>query len=429
MLAALGATMSDTTTPEGGATPVDPDTGLIFYFSQGDEDRLLQHLRDNGFTVLTDEDLEKAPSIPNDLDGGDIQFFACFDIAVIRRNPQRVIPVLESAEAKGMKIGWRQERRYARRVPRPGRGSPALSPLELLPNEMTDSAAATWGLTVTGVTKSPWSGAGIKVAVLDSGFDDKHPDFVGRKVIKKVFATDSAEIDKYDHGTECTGIACGPLEPKDGLARYGIAHGAEIYAGKVFRDSDQTASERSLFCGLAWAFHNKCDIISLSVMSETGPCECYERIGQACLEAGLLVIAGIGNDADRKNNKLLPVGSPANASTIMAVGAIDGTLNVANFSRAGLKPRQNVDIVAPGRRIRSASITEGRYFADNIGTSFSTPHVAGIAALMAESDPSCRGWRLWKRLLDTARKLPLDARDVGAGLVQAPPPETQTPSA
>jgi subtilisin family serine protease len=49
-----------------------------------------------------------------------------------------------------------------------------------------------------------------------------------------------------------------------------------------------------------------------------------------------------------------------------------------------------------------------------------TPHVAGIAALLAEANPTARGGALWALLVQTARRLPLSARDVGAGLVQAP---------
>ena len=50
-----------------------------------------------------------------------------------------------------------------------------------------------------------------------------------------------------------------------------------------------------------------------------------------------------------------------------------------------------------------------------------TPHVTGVAALIAQSEATFRGWALWTRLLQLARPLELPARDVGRGLVQAPP--------
>ena len=56
----------------------------------------------------------------------------------------------------------------------------------------------------------------------------------------------------------------------------------------------------------------------------------------------------------------------------------------------------------------------------NSGTSMATPHVAGCAALWAETSPALRGSALWKKLQLTAKPLPLPAVRVGAGLVQAP---------
>jgi subtilisin family serine protease len=114
----------------------------------------------------------------------------------------------------------------------------------------------------------------------------------------------------------------------------------------------------------------------------------------------------------------LPVNSPANASTIMAVGAIDRALRIAPFSCGGRNVGQDVDIAAPGVDVLS-SIPDNKYDRFD-GTSMATPHVAGIAALIAQSDPKFRGWALWTRLLQLSRRLQLPARDVGRGLVQAP---------
>jgi subtilisin family serine protease len=80
---------------------------------------------------------------------------------------------------------------------------------------------------------------------------------------------------------------------------------------------------------------------------------------------------------------------------------------------------QDVDIAAPGVDILS-SVPGNRY--DHMdGTSMATPHVAGVAALIAQSDSKFRGWALWARVLQLAKRLPPPARDVGKGLLQSPP--------
>ena len=77
----------------------------------------------------------------------------------------------------------------------------------------------TWGLEAILVPLSQLSGAGIRVAVLDTGFDHTHPDFLGRSVTKKLFASRSSPDDVHGHGTHGIGTACGPLRPA-GVAQF-----------------------------------------------------------------------------------------------------------------------------------------------------------------------------------------------------------------
>jgi subtilisin family serine protease len=104
----------------------------------------------------------------------------------------------------------------------------------------------------------------------------------------------------------------------------------------------------------------------------------------------------------------------------MAVAAVDQQLRVARFSNAGLNPQGGqVDIAGPGVAVHSSWPRPVLYNRIS-GTSMATPHVAGIAAQLAEANPTARGAALWTLLLQRARRLPLPARDVGSGLVQAP---------
>ncbi|HWW74060.1 MAG TPA: S8 family serine peptidase, partial [Pyrinomonadaceae bacterium] len=74
---------------------------------------------------------------------------------------------------------------------------------------------------------------------------------------------------------------------------------------------------------------------------------------------------------------------------------------------------------APGRDVFSSVPRPTRYGIKS-GTSMATPHVAGCAALWAQTSPNLRGLALWQRLKATAKPLPFPASRVGAGLVQAP---------
>jgi hypothetical protein len=104
----------------------------------------------------------------------------------------------------------------------------------------------------------------------------------------------------------------------------------------------------------------------------------------------------------------------------MAVAAIDSALQPAGFSAGGINLNGGeVNIAAPGVRVKSSFPLPKRHEIMD-GTSMATPHVAGIAALYAEANPSARGRQLWDLIANSALELHFDSRDVGSGLVQAP---------
>lgn len=283
-----------------------------------------------------------------------------------------------------------------------------------------DTAAFTWGLQATKVAMSRFSGKGIRVAVLDTGLDLMHPDFVGRNITAKSFISgvDSVQ-DGHGHGTHCIGTACGSRQPGQGR-RYGVAYGSEIYVGKVLSDQGR-GGDMSILAGIDWAVANKCQIISMSLGAPVcNTSIAYETAGQRALDAGTLIVAAAGNDSRRSIEEYGCVGRPANSRTMMAVAALDANLKVADFSNRDVTQSSGtaVDIAAPGVAVYSAWPMPTRTRSIN-GTSMATPHVAGIAALWAEAT-GASGAALWQHLIANACSLSAPVIDVGRGLVQAP---------
>jgi subtilisin family serine protease len=298
---------------------------------------------------------------------------------------------------------------------------------QLTTSAFTDGAT-TWGLQATKVVSSRYSGAGIKVAVLDTGLDLTHPDFAGRNITKRSFISGEDVQDLQGHGTHCVGTACGALNPPDPSfpMRYGIAHQAEIFAGKVLSNQG-SGSDGGILAGIDWAINNGCQIISMSLGAVTRPgtpfSPIYEEVAKRALSRGTLIIAAAGNSSSRPG-LINPVGRPANCPSIMAVAALNSQLQISFFSDGSINPDGGgVDIAGPGVDVYSTWSTKAvptplRYRTIS-GTSMATPHVAGIAALHAEATGK-RGLELWALLMQNAQRLSLPSVDVGVGLAQAP---------
>ncbi len=293
---------------------------------------------------------------------------------------------------------------------------------ELATSAFSDGTA-TWGLQATKVLDSSYSGAGIKVAVLDTGLDLNHPDFAGRTITERSFISGEAVQDGNGHGTHCIGTSCGPLNPPDPSSsmRYGCAYNAEIFAGKVLSNAG-SGSDGGILKGIEWAISNGCQIISMSLGAPTRRgttfSPIYEEVAKRALNRGTLIIAAAGNESQRPW-WINPAGRPANCRSIMAVAALDNRLTVASFSNGSINPEGGqIDIAGPGVDVYSTWPIPTRYRSIS-GTSMATPHVAGIAALYAEATRK-RGLELWAVLMCEAQRLDLSSGDGGIGLVQAP---------
>lgn len=292
----------------------------------------------------------------------------------------------------------------------------------------TGAGVATWGVARVGAADGPFTGAGVRVAVLDTGIDSGHPAFAGVDLRVRDF-TGTGEGDGNGHGTHCAGTVFG--RDVEGL-RIGVAPGVtEALIGKVLGD-DGAGTSDMLFDALRWCSSEGARVISMSLgfdfpgfaerlVEEGGfPVRLATSIAlteyrrnlrvfdglmgmirdQAAFDGGVVVCAASGNESERARGPEFEVSAslPAAAETVVSVGALaegEGGLEVAPFS--------NTDPVlsAPGVDVISAAAGGGLVAFS--GTSMACPHVAGCAAL----------W--WEAL--GARRVPLTVRAVEARLI------------
>ena len=283
-----------------------------------------------------------------------------------------------------------------------------------------------WGLKAIGMDKTLFTGKGIDVCILDTGFDISHPDFTGRTIEGKSFIQgEDWDKDPNGHGTHCAGVACGNVRNDTGV-RYGIAKDCNLKIGKVLSNSGNGTTS-SIIDAIDWAITKKFRIISMSLASPVQinekPSVLFETVGTRALENNVLIIAAAGNDSQRPSLPA-PVSAPANSLSIMAVAAIDNQMKVARFSNAGINASTggNINVCAPGVDIlssyprKSGSTTDYKLLS---GTSMATPHVSGLAALYMEQFPDLSARQVWELLETKAKQIEnLPYRDIGKGLIQ-----------
>ena len=215
----------------------------------------------------------------------------------------------------------------------------------------------------------------ICIAVLDGVVDENHPCFTGASLTRLptlVSGEANSNGSMSSHGTHVASIIFGqPGSPLQGMAPH--CRGLIV---PVFADDKLRLSQLDLSRAIEQAINAGANIINISggQLTDLGEAEGWlEKAVQLCNENNVLIVAAAGNDGC----ECLHV--PAALPTVLAVGAMDESGKPIDFSNWG-EVYQNQGILAPGENILGAKPGGGTIKLS--GTSFATPIVSGVAALL-----------------------------------------------
>ena len=317
------------------------------------------------------------------------------------------------------------------------------------------NADKAWDLGLTG--------EGVLVGVIDTGVNF-HKDIAnslwdgGEEYPNhgyNTFENSHNVTDGFNHGTHCAGIICG-----DGTSgtQIGVAPDATIICVKVMDDAG-SGNANSVCSGIEFAIEHGADVLNMSLGFPNASNSTREALRQTyenALEANVAIVTAVGNDGMLNltfpvpNSVRVPGGcpppwlhpdqqaNPGGLSACIAVGAVNSSNNVADFSSRGpftwqttayedypYLPGREIglirpDVCAPGVNIVSCSNKNSGGYASMDGTSQATPCVTGVICLMLQKKSHLTPAQICEALETTATKLSeTKSNETGSGCVNA----------
>lgn len=221
----------------------------------------------------------------------------------------------------------------------------------------------------------------IKVAVIDTGVDDTHPDLKVNVDAENGynFVTGSpVGRDDHNHGTHCAGTI--GAAANNGIGVVGVNWNVTIIPIK-FLDAQGSGTLENAVQSIQYATRLKVHVMSNSWGGGGYTQSLFDAIDEA-RKAGIVFVAAAGNESNNNDSRATyPAGYQLD--NVISVAAVDNQDKIANFSNYGAR---TVHVAAPGVKILS-TLKGGKYGIMS-GTSMATPHVSGIAALLLSANPS-----------------------------------------
>jgi subtilisin family serine protease len=243
---------------------------------------------------------------------------------------------------------------------------------------------------------SSLTGSGVTVAVVDTGVDYNQPALGGGigpgfKVIAghDFFANDDDPMDESGHGTNVASVIAANPYTVNGITYQGVAPGAKLVALRV--GTETNIPDANIDKALQWIITNH-DLYHINVVNLSLGAGAYTSAHteadlsgdfQQLHDLGIFVVAASGNS----NDQLSPIDAdgiafPASDPNVFAAGAVDSNDVLTTWGQRG----SELDLLAPGSNLEMVKLGGG--FTSASGTSFSSPYVAGTAALIKQADPS-----------------------------------------